>query len=166
MHALPRTGLLSFFYAHDEEGESFWQDPDYVRAYHFAEIETLQSRETPAAVRLGATMRVALTADVDVPPWPWDQSALARWPTAESMRDAYWEFRSELHPTGAYLLGYPFNTTLAYDPTPGPDWCSLLTLPSNDDLEWSWHDGDYLVAFIEKERLRQREFSRIKADAG
>src|SRR4051812_767463 len=26
---LPRQGLLSFFYAHDENGNAFWQDPDY-----------------------------------------------------------------------------------------------------------------------------------------
>jgi hypothetical protein len=30
-HGLPGGGLLSFFYAHDENGESFWGDPEYVR---------------------------------------------------------------------------------------------------------------------------------------
>jgi hypothetical protein len=65
-----------------------------------------------------------------------------------------------------YLLGYPFNTTLAYDPTPGPEWRSLLTLSSDDELEWCWHDGDWLVTFIEQQRLHAGDFSQIKSDAG
>ena len=44
---LPAAGLLSFFYAHDEEGEVFWQDPDYVRAYHFKDLKSLQSMKPP-----------------------------------------------------------------------------------------------------------------------
>jgi hypothetical protein len=72
----------------------------------------------------------------------------------------------QLHPSERYLLGYPFNMTLAYDPTPGADWRSLLTVSSDDDLEWHWHDGDWLVTFIEEQRLRAGDFSQIRADAG
>jgi hypothetical protein len=37
---------------------------------------------------------------------------------------------------------------------------------SDDDLEWCWHDGDWLVTFIERERLAAADFATIKADAG
>ena len=48
-------------------------------------------------------------------------------------------------PATRYLLGYPLNSTLAYDPTPGPKWWSLLTLGSDfSGLDWCWHDGDWL----------------------
>jgi len=74
--------------------------------------------------------------------------------------------RLQLHPGQGYLLGYPLNTTLGYDPTPGPEWRSLLTLCSDDELEWCWHDGDWLVTFIEEQRLRAGDFSQVKSDAG
>jgi uncharacterized protein YwqG len=165
-NGLPRGGVLSFFYAHDETGESFWGDPEYVRAYRFENVGALKSVDPPAVVRLGSTSSVKVQLGVDVPPWPWDESAAKKWPLSESQRDAYWELRSRLHPSGRYLLGYPFNTTLAYDPTPGPEWRSLLTLSSDDELEWCWHDSDWLVTFIEEQRLRAGDFSQIKADAG
>ncbi|MGL4422095.1 MAG: hypothetical protein ACRCZF_15615 [Gemmataceae bacterium] len=42
----------------------------------------------------------------------------------------------------------------------------MLTLNSDDDLEWSWHDGDWLMTFIEEQRLRAGDFSQIRSDAG
>jgi hypothetical protein len=101
-----------------------------------------------------------------VPPWPCSNSDANTWPISESQQDAYWELRCLLHPSRRYLFGYPFNTTLAYDPTPGPEWQSLLTLSSDDDLDWCWHDGDWLVTFIEEQRFSVGDFSRIMADAG
>ena len=165
-HGLPVAGLLSFFYAHDEDGESFWGDPDYVRAYRFDNLDTLKPVEPPAAVRLGKTATLKFQLGADVPPWPWGEAAREKWSISEDQRDAYWELRCKLHPSNRYLGGYPFNTTLAYDPTPGPEWRSLLTLSSDDDLEWCWHDGDWLVTFIEEQRLRAGDFSQIKSDAG
>jgi len=165
-HGLPGDGLLSFFYAHDENGKSFWRDPDYVRVYRFEKLDALQPVEPPAAVRLGSTATLKLPRGADVPPWPWRDADAKKWPISESQQDAYWKLRLRLHPSRRYLLGYPFNTTLAYDPTPGPDWRSLLTLSSDDELEWYWHDGDWLVTFIEEQRLRAGDFSQIKADAG
>ena len=48
---------------------------------------------------------------------------------------------------------------------PWPEWCSLLTLASDDKLNWFWH-GDWLVTFIEKEKIRNADFSTIQTDAG
>ncbi len=165
-HGMPSAGLLSLFYAHDDDGESFWGDPDFVRVYHFERLEGLRLVETPEPVRLGSMLTVRFQLGVDVPPWPWKESDRKAWPIAESHRDAYSELRRRLHPSRRYLLGYPFNTTLAYDPTPGPEWVSLLTLSSDDELEWCWHDGDWLVTFIERDRLRIGDFSIISSDAG
>jgi len=165
-HGLPVGGLLSFFYAHDENGESFWGDPDYVRVYRFDNVGVLKPVKPPATVRLGSTSTLTFHFGTDVPPWPWDDSAAKKWPISECQRDAYWELRLRLHPSRRYLLGYPFNTTLAYDPTPGPEWRSLLTLSSDDELKWCWHDGDWLVTFVEEQRLHAGDFSQVKADAG
>jgi hypothetical protein len=52
------------------------------------------------------------------------------------------------------------------DLAPGPEWCSLLTLSSDDELGWCWHDDDWLVTFIEQQRLLAGDFSQIRADAG
>jgi len=166
-HGLPSNGLLSFFYADDENGESFWGDPDYVRAYWYDIRDELRPVEPPAAVRRGATWTLAFQLGADVPPLPWwDDSAVKDWPIDDRQSSAYWELRRRLHPSNRYLLGYPLNTTLAYDPTPGPEWRSLLTLSSDDELDWCWHDGDWLVAFIEDQQLHAGDFSRIKSDAG
>jgi uncharacterized protein YwqG len=162
-HGLPGSGLLSFFYADDENGESFWQDPDYVRVYRFDAAGALAPAEPPEEVRYGATVTLAFRAGMDVPTW---DVAVHGEPMGESLRDAYWALEERLHPTGRYLLGYPRNPTLGYDPTPGPEWRSLLTLTSSDELAWSWHDGDTLVTFIEEQRLRAGDFSHIVADAG
>lgn len=169
LHALPTGGLLSFFYADDEKGDSFWGDPDYVRVYLFDNSEVLQPVEPPANVRFGSTVSLKFQLGTDVPklPW-WDKSVLKKWPLSESQHDAYEELRDRCHPRQGrgHLLGYPFNTTLAYDPTPGPEWRSLLTLSSDDELQWCWHDGDWLVTFIEERRLMAVDFSQIKSDAG
>lgn len=172
-HGLPESGLLSFFYAEDENGESFWQDPDYVRVFRFEDVNALKPIEPPTTVRGGSTSTLKFEIGMDIPPWPWDEAAEQNWPLKESdqdddleLKDAYWELRLRLHPSHRYLLGYPFNTTLAYDPRPGPEWRSLLTLDSNDELLWCWHDGDWLVTFIEEHRLRTGDFSHIKSDAG
>lgn len=162
-HGLPGGGLLSFFYADDENGESFWQDPDYVRVYRFDDAASLAPAEPPAAVRYGGTATLAFRPGMDVPPW---DAAIEEEPISNSLRNAYFTLEARLHPTGRYLLGYPHNPTLAYDPTPGPEWRSLLTLSSSDELVWNWHDGDTLVAFIEEQRLRAGDFSRIMSDAG
>jgi uncharacterized protein YwqG len=36
---LPASGLLSLFYAYDEDGEIFWGDPGYVLAFYWENLE-------------------------------------------------------------------------------------------------------------------------------
>ena len=165
-YGLPSKGLLSFFYIHDEKGEAFERNPGYVRVFHFKTIGGLRTLAPPEPVRFGSTCTISFHASTDVPPWPWDDSQVKLWPIDESKQDAYWEMRCQIHASGRYLLGYPLNTSLAYDPTPGPEWRSLLTLNSDDNLEWFWHDGDWLVTFIDNRRLLENDYSEIRADAG
>jgi uncharacterized protein YwqG len=167
---LPRTGLLSFFYAHDENGESFWGDANYVRVFRFDKVEALTSVKPPSPANLGSASKISFQLGTDLPSPPWGE-AEKTWPIGEEQRDAYSDLRDRLHLTDqvgllGWLFGYPRNGTLAYDPTPGPEWRSLLTLRSDDKLEWCWHDGDTLVTFIEEARLRVGDFSQIKSDAG
>jgi len=42
----------------------------------------------------------------------------------------------------------------------------LLTLRSLKQFDWCWHDGDRPMVFIERERLAECDFSRLKGDAG
>lgn len=165
-HGLPDRGMLSFFYAHDEDGEAFWGDPDYVRVHRFDDVAALEPRTPPHEVDFGSSLRVDLRPGLDLPPWPWADAARDAWPIPESHRAAYRQLRDRLHPSGRYLMGYPCTSSLAYDPTPGPEWRSLLTLASDDALAWCWHDGDWLVTFVEEQALRDGDFSRIRADAG
>jgi hypothetical protein len=64
---LPSTGLLSIFYAHDDNDQTSWQDPNYVRAYYFQQLDELKPVEPPAAVRSGSTCTVRLRPSVDIP---------------------------------------------------------------------------------------------------
>lgn len=165
-HKLPAAGLISFFFAHDDNYESCWSDPNYVRAYYFKAVDELRPVEPPEAVRLGSTSVLQLRPSEDVPAWPEKVSDPEQWPIDPSLKSTHYELRSRLNPSRRYLLGYSYNSTFDYNPSPGPEWSSLLTLSSDDDLEWCWNDGDWLVTFIEDDRFRAADFSRIESHAG
>lgn len=72
-----------------------------------------------------------------------------------------------------YLLGSPSWDSLGYDPTPNQEehpsrsrWRSLLTLQSHEELNWCGQDGARLMAFIEDDKLRTHDFSRLQVDCG
>ena len=157
---LPKSGLLSLFYAYDETGEIFWRDDGYVLGYFYSSISelTLHSQVSTEI----KSKKIEFSTGVSIPTnkhvredWPsnFDTDALLDLYTMEGYSDDY-------------LLGYPSFNTLAYDPTPGDEWMSLLTLSSYDELEWSWHDVGKLMVFIEKDKLKAADFSCLKTDAG
>lgn len=162
--ALPANGLLSLFYATDEEGEVFWQDDDYVLGFFWPRPEGHHllgppEGSAPDARRLALRSRLRLPErrellgdDASI-----DEDAL------ETMLHV---LPKHLDLSGQWLLGYPLYGTLAYDPTPGDGWMALLTLPSLDAFEWCWHDGDRLMVFIETSRLAMRDFAHLRCDAG
>lgn len=155
--SLPRSGLLSLFFAFDEEGEIFWQDEGYVIAYFWDDLENFATTHSPHA-RPCVPRRITLTGGIDLPrhrdlrnDWPFDPAAL------EDIRQKLPE---------DYLLGYPSFRTLAYDPTPDGNWGSLITLDSHDRFGWCWHDADKLMVFIENAELARSNFGRLRSDAG
>lgn len=165
---LPQDGLLSLFFTLDVEGgEAFWQDPDYVLGIYTAAGTPLQTQKTPQVFDYfypDKSMTLAFEAGIDV---PFDCYQVKDWPFNDDESDAYCDIVEQLHPSGAYLLGYPSHCSLAYDPTPeGKDVCPLITLPSYDELEWCWHDGDKLMVFQEREKLLRGDFSNLMSDAG
>ncbi|SFM22868.1 YwqG family protein [Marinobacter zhejiangensis] len=155
---LPKKGVLSMFYAYDEDGEIFWGDDGYVLGFYWPDIEQLHMYPDSAnhiqAKKIGFEVGVEIPRHSDLRnDWPFDTEALYDLKDLGSFSEDY-------------LLGYPSYFTLAYDPTPGEGWISLITLTSYDELEWCWHDGDKLMVFIEKERLAKQDFGHLKADAG
>jgi hypothetical protein len=148
-------------------------DEQFVR-----ELEERHAKEVPQGLRWPREPKKAIpeeerqfairfVAGLDFP-----QSVEQRddWPnlgteTACDYFDELADIWSSVAPLGSndHLLGYPGQSSLAYDPTPGPSWSHLLCLSSHDDLEWCWHDGDYLHVFVEHERLRRADFSNLLA---
>ena len=155
---LPESGLLSLFYAYDEDGDIFWGDDGYVVGYFYSDISALTLyNQTPTHDN---AKKIGFSNGIEIPrhealrnDWPFNTEALYALPELEGFSENY-------------MLGYPSFHTLAYDPTPDDDWVSLLTLTSYDEFGWCWHDGDKLMIFIEKEKLKNADFRNLKTDAG
>lgn len=173
--SLPATGLLSLFYVDydpesDYDGELFWGNDGYVKAWYFEDVAALVQVTAPHG-KTAKAKRIALAGEFDIPrhgelreDWPFDFETL----DTLLADDGAWQ--GKLVPNALlatdYLLGYPSYYSLGYDPTPGDSWIVLLTLHSHETFKWCWHDGDKLMVFIESERLAARDFSNLKSDAG
>src|SRR5690606_21516727 len=155
---LPGSGLLSLFYAFDEEGAIFWRDDGYVIGYYWPNPEEFsvfpQVRNAPEA------KKILLYGGVEIPR---REDLRQDWPLDTDFLYALHELEGYCED---YMLGYPSYCTLGYDPTPGEEWVSLITLSSYDEFGWCWHDGDKLMVFIEKKKLLEKDFSNLKAEAG
>ena len=165
--SLPTRGLLSLFYAFDEDGEVFWQHSDYVIAYYWIDREGFSlynKSDMPKANAEQMSVGIELQAGIDLPR---AEELRGDWSLDEELRDwLIYDLPKEASVANEYLLGYPSYCTLGYDPTPGPAWQSLITLSSLKELNWCWHDGDKLMVFIETEKLARGDFSNLKSDAG
>lgn len=163
---LPTKGLLSLFFAVDnyDEDDGYLEvfEDGYIHAIYTPEITQLEALMPPYSP-VGYATSIKFSPTIDL---PYDEYQWKDWPFDEVQSDIYTEIRHSLHKSSDYLLGYPSHYTLAYDPTPGAEWIPLLTVDSDDFLEWSWHDGNKLMIFIEKERLENLDFSRLKSEGG
>jgi len=167
----PSNGLLSFFVADGEQdGEGkFWLDEGYIYAIYISDLTNLKTMPTPKPPENYVIENPTPTFVLEFIPTvniPFDEYQVNNWPFDREETDIYDKIRDSLHKSDNYLLGYPTHFSLAYNPTPGPEWISLLTINSDNNLEWCWHDGDYLMVFIEKEKLKKLDFSSLKSDAG
>lgn len=168
---LPTAGLLSLFVGVDsDDGKFFWRSPGYIKAFLFPPDARRTAVEPPESVSYGKARAIRFHAGVDI---PFDRYQVQDWPlgTDYNLWEEYGLLRESLHVSPHYLLGYPAHDSLGYDPaahlqTPGVDWQSLLSLGSDDELEWEWHDADRLMVFIERARLAKQDFSALASDAG
>jgi uncharacterized protein YwqG len=169
--ALPSSGLLSIFVALDftEDGDEhiFWNDDGYIRTIFTPTLDSLAPIAPPSGFGIENPCEVVLEfyPTIDI---PFDEYQVGNWPFKYGSEEskAYSEIRASLHKSNDYLLGYPSHCSLAYNPAPGMEWISLLTVGSDDSLQWRWHDGDNLMIFIEAEKLKNRDFGILKSDAG
>lgn len=178
---LPSNGLLSFFVSDftstdelDEEQEEeneekriFWNDDGYIHTIYTPEVSKLKPISPPANCYVENPSEVVLAfhETIDL---PYDEYQVKNWPFPFDSNEAkiYDEIRVSLHRSEDYLLGYPSHNSLGYNPAPSEDWYSLLTLDSDEKLNWYWHDGDKLMVFIEIAKLKKYNFDLLKADAG
>ena len=156
---LPNNGLLSLYFNWDEDGEAFWGDDGYVLGFYWPDISVLNLIDETKIDNI-EPKSIEFTNSVMTPQ---SEELLENW---DFDSEAIYELADDLRINENYLLGYPTFNTLAYDPTPGPEWVPLLNLISRDDMQWYWHDFDRLMVFVEKERLLNNDFSRLKSDAG
>lgn len=165
---LPKTGLLSLFFAEDYNGDIFWGNDGYVLGYYWKDTTDFIAMAMPKEivefwkpVSNPPAKKVQFVTGLDLPlssylnvDYPADY---------DEVSDITW--RSDELGCQNHLLGYPHNDSLGYDPTP-KNFIPFLNLNSENDLHWCWHDGDKLMIFIEPEKLKQRDFSNLKTDAG
>jgi uncharacterized protein YwqG len=172
MPKMPSAGLLSLFYQYDEDGETFWGDPGFVIARFFRPDQRLVKTKQPKQVDIGDPISITFEAGVDLPNFSWmiDEPKVIDWPVSREQAKEFERIRDLLHEHedyhDDYLFGYPTNHTLAYDPTPGTEWQSLLTLGTDENLSWYFHDGDRLVTFVETKKMAKGDFAKVHADAG
>ncbi len=165
---LPQVGLLSLFYVLDASDEIFWGDDGYIVGYYWPETTGLVLMSQPDndtlhdgnVVLRFQSRKIELQTGVDLPR---HEDLDVEWPAE---KDRLLESLENLELAEDYLLGYPSFDSLAYDPTPGPEWLPLLTVASHETFDWCWHDGDKLMVFIERDRLAACDFGYLKADAG
>lgn len=160
---LPTTGLLSLFVQYDFNGELdlFWGSENYIKAI-FTAVPNALKKQINEEIESAPSLSIKFEEFIDL---PYDQYQRTDWSfDIKNFREEYSDLRQSLQVSPDYLLGYPSHCSLAYDPTPGDDWISLLTLDSDDD--WCWHDGDKLMIFIEKNALLAKDFSKLRSDAG
>jgi len=172
---LPEKGLLSIFIADHED--YFWNDDGYAKVYFFDTEKELKPCSNPnfpdqpcISVKLETSIDIPLRLDL-FKVQPLNDERLVGQLDEEETEDFEIQLEELFdkiadNKQSNYLLGYPLFTSLGYDPRESEDWTSLLTLWSVSELNWCWHDGDFLMLFIEKEKLEHGDFSYIKSDAG
>ncbi len=190
---LPPAGVLSFFVFSDPEAGEQAEGADGRRVFYFPDPAALARRDPPKGIakwHVSPACRLAFVEGLDLPYYdsPWkgelrlggararDRAARAEYPGWARSRDAefgrflrereYGDLVDVLEGPAHHLLGYARPYVVACDPIPGPDWRHLLPLFSDDNLGWTWGDGDHLFWFVREADLRKRRFDRVEAETG
>jgi uncharacterized protein (TIGR02996 family) len=171
--ALPGDGLLSFFaFQNFETGYQpgvIGAPEGDTRVLYTPAAATLKRRKPPddlgeAGNDILPACRVALCETWDLPD---SKNNLTRTYAADMKKmqkgERGWklhEVRSKCHSFGHHLMGYSVHFRTS-DPSPGLDWLPLLSLYSDDNLGWSWCDGEHLAVFVHEDDLRNGSFARV-----
>jgi uncharacterized protein YwqG len=155
---LPRDGLLSLFFAHNQSGESFRQ-PGYIKAWFHRKSTLLETVKPPQAVTFDAGASVRFAPAVDLPA---SKDQYPGWRIEDELWKKVGALRDQLHARRDFLLGHP-----THGRSPGPQWTQLLNVATREDVAaWRWPGGGRLMVFVETARLEKRDFSALIADAG
>lgn len=164
---LPGSGLLTFFAAHDPDGDSWaWLD-EFMQIHLFEDSASLR----PASDQFPAFPRRPVSFDLtwSLPfnqhlrdDWPWDEGEHDdfEYGVSDAMGDAV------VNTCGDFLLGHAPGSRIWGDPSPGRDWELLLLLRYDEELEMYWGDDSALMVFIESEALTRLDFSSPKCAIG
>lgn len=169
---LPQDGLLSFFaYQNFETGHQpgVEKDAGDTCVLHTPAAATLERREPPNDLNTEGNAilpacRLTMCETWDLPDCedklPRSHAADLKKLQKSDLGSALHELRSACHSFGHHLLGYSVHFRTS-DPSPGATWRHLLCLHSDDNLGWSWCDGEHLAVYVHKDDLRKGTFRRI-----
>jgi len=164
---LPSNGLLTFFAAHDSDGDSwFWLD-EFMRIHHFTDRSSLQAADSSFPALSGRPVSFDLKYSLPFNPylredWPWpeEDNDAFEYGVSEELGD------SVVNTSGDFLLGHAPGSRIAGNPCPGSGWELLLLLRTDTDLEMIWGDDSALMVFIESEALTKLDFSKPRCMIG
>ncbi|MEL6108367.1 MAG: DUF1963 domain-containing protein [Planctomycetota bacterium] len=160
---LPSTGLLTFFAAHDPDGDSWFWEEEFMQIHYFMDLSVEES--PTATLPMFPRRPVSFDLKYSLPfnpylrdDWPWDDDDhdAFEYGVSEELGDIV------VRTSGDFLLGHAPGSRIAGNPCPGDDWELLLLLRTDDDLEMIWGDDSALMVFVESEALAQLDFSNPK----
>ena len=164
---LPKTGMLSFFIANDDDKNVFFGAKDYAKIYYFEEGTPLKTYVNPNLnySNIEYCLRIDLHENVDI---PYRKDLFKEKGLNKKQMDYVCDKIPDMvsKKTYSYLFGYPYYNTLGYDPRKTDEWVSLLTLRSDICFSWDWDWDEFLMFFIEKDKLAKGDFSNIRTDLG
>lgn len=164
---LPATGLLTFFAAHDPDGDSWFSQQEFIRIYHFDDSSTLQLADSQFPQLAPRPVSFDLKYSL-----PFNRYLREDWPWSEDDHDAFEYGVSEelgdavVNESGDFLLGHAPGSRIAGNPSPGDDWELLLLLRSDAAQKIIWGDDSALMIFIESDALTRMDFSNPKCTIG
>jgi uncharacterized protein (TIGR02996 family) len=173
-HTLPRNGLLSIFAYQDYE--TGYQPgtgppvPNDTRIIWSSNEKSLATRAAPPNLGNNGNGILPVCSLKFVETWdlpdiednfpPDCEDAIKKLRTADRSEKVH-QLRCKLHDMGHHLMGYSFHSRCPSDPSPGLDWRHALLLFSDDNLGWSWCDGQHLAVFVHENDIRDQSFRRV-----
>jgi uncharacterized protein (TIGR02996 family) len=173
--SLPKDGTLSVFayqsYVTGLQPGVFEDKGDLTRVLYTPANAACQRRPPPDDLKeegnqILPACRLTLCEDWDVPEvgdavpdeFKPDMDKLVQ--LEKDDFDGWFGLRPKCRKFGNHLLGCSVHNRTD-DPSPGREWVHLLCLDSDENLGWSWCDGEHLAVYVHGEDLRNRSFARV-----